>query len=270
VKASFENREGVEQRRREILDLYEALRSANHFEVLGVSTSAGDAQVKEAYFRLAKRFHPDTHHDPHLSDLRNKIEAVFIRLGLAYEVLRNAKARAGYEADLKARAPRVPAPSGPAPVTPPADPPVDPAYEAKVAEDGIRKAEKRFAEEKYWDAIQLLEPALDKVSGKVRQRGRILLAKAYQKNPHWVKRAEEQLQEVVRDDPQCVDAYCLLGNLYKSSGLKSRALSMFRKVLELNPDHEQASTELGGLSPEPPGAAKEGGGLLKKLFGKGE
>ena len=65
------------------------------------------------------------------------------------------------------------------------------------------------------------------------------------------------------------EAYYLLGTLYKQGGLRSRALSMFRKALEAKPDHEQAAGELAGLAPPADAPdASEGGGLLKKLFGR--
>jgi hypothetical protein len=61
-----------------------------------------------------------------------------------------------------------------------------------------------------------------------------------------------------------VDALLMLGRIYKNSGIKSRSVSMFKKVLELKPDHEEARAELGDQvgEPEPPG------GLIKKLFKK--
>ena len=101
----------IEARRKQILDAFEGLSSKNHFEVLGIPRASSEAQVKEAYFQLARRFHPDTHHDPAMEDLGAKLEAVFIRLGQAYEVLRNPRSRAAYETDLASRAPRVPRPA---------------------------------------------------------------------------------------------------------------------------------------------------------------
>jgi Tfp pilus assembly protein PilF len=94
-------------------------------------------------------------------------------------------------------------------------------------------------------------------------RGRILLARAYAKNPNWVRRAEETLQDVVREDPSNVDAHFELGLLYKAGGLSARAQAMFRRVVELKPDHREAAAELG-----PGGPA--GGGLLKRIFGRGK
>ncbi len=257
---------GAAGRRREIEDAHEGLRTWNHFEVLGIPRTANEIQVKEAYFRLAKRFHPDVHHDPALSDLRDKLEAVFIKLGEAYEVLKNPRTRASYEELLASRMPRVPVPPGPsAPVAGPTVP-VDPAAEQKAAELAIRRAEMLYEKEQYWDAIQALEAALPLVEGKVLQRARVDLARAYMKNPNWVKKAEEELQKTVRDDPRNVDAHFLLANIYKESGQRIRALSKFRTVLELKPDHEGARAEVSSAGPEP--QAEKGGGLIKKLFKK--
>jgi molecular chaperone DnaJ len=61
--------------------------------VLGVPRDATEAQVREAYFRLAKRFHPDVHHDPALSDLREQLEQIFGRLNEAYEELSRLRER---------------------------------------------------------------------------------------------------------------------------------------------------------------------------------
>ena len=80
-------------------------------------------------------------------------------------------------------------------------------------------------------------------------RARLVLAKAYLKNPKWVKRAEETLLGIVHDDAQNVEAHYLLGTIYRDRGLKSRATTMFRKVLELKPDHEEALAALGPLPP---------------------
>ena len=67
--------------------------------------------------------------------------------------------------------------------------------------------------EKYWEAIQLLEPALPAVQGKVRLRGQLLLARSKAKNPNWVKQAEELLLTATRENPQAVDGWALLASI---------------------------------------------------------
>ena len=91
-------------------------------------------------------------------------------------------------------------------------------------------------------------------------RARILLARAYAGNPKWVHRAEEILQELVRDAPRSAEAHYELGRLYKAGGLTARARSMFRKALELKPQHRHAAVELG-LAARP--------GFFRRLFGPG-
>lgn len=254
----------LDARRREILEAFEGLKPKTHFEVLDIPKASNEAQVKEAYFKLARKFHPDTHHDPSLVDLRDKIEAIFIRLGEAYEVLRDRNKRSSYESDLASRMPRTSSGfrSGAQPE------PVDPAAEGRQSEESIRRAEKYLVEERYWDAIQLLEPVIPTATGKWKLRARLALARAYLKNPHWLKRAEQQLQSIVREEGENAEAYFLLGMLYKQGGLRSRAVSMFRKALEAKPDHEQAAAELAGLAPEEAPSPPESGGLLKKFFGR--
>lgn len=258
----------AEARRQEIEGAHAGLKTRNHFEILGIPKASSEAQVKDAYFRLAKRFHPDTHHDPHLADLRDKLEAVFIRLGEAYEVLRNPRSRSSYESDMASRMPRTPKPQDP----PEPAPTLDPDMEASVAELSIRKAEKLIQQEKFWDAIQMLENAIPAAKSRIKQKGRVLLARAYLRNPNWLKQAEQVLISATQEDPAYAEPFYMLGTIYKSSGLRSRAVHMFRKAVELKPEHEEAAAEIKALLPElaaegdQPEESGPSGGLLRKLF----
>ncbi len=280
------------EQRREILEAFQSLKSRTHFEVLGLARNATESDVKEAYFRLAKRFHPDVHHGSSLGDLHDQLEAVFIRLGEAYEVLRDPRRRGQYEERLgrpRPGGPSTPAAGTPAPATaagPEAPPPPDAEEEARIAEDAIRRAQKLFdkAEQRdkekgehaegtsseYWDAIQLLEPVVHKAQGKLRSKGETLLARCYLKNPKWARRAEEALLGVTRRDAGNPDAWALLGGIYAAKGMQNRALSMYRKALELRPDHEEAAQYVAAhnLAEEPVSPPREGAGLFRKLFRK--
>jgi tetratricopeptide (TPR) repeat protein len=273
----------LEAARRAVDEAFESkVNNRNHFEVLELGREADVAAVKAAYFRLAKRFHPDARLDPELFDLKDKLKAVFVRLGSAYEVLGNARRRADYEALLPRRSFNPPKASGAAiasPVSPGApkpsparapsrspepDPQANEEEEAQRSEAAIARAEGFLAEEKWWDAIQALEGALPGLRGRRLQHARLLLARVYTRNPKWLKRGEEMAKTVVRDDPKNVDAHYFLATLYRTGGLQSRANALFRKVLDLAPDHPEALEALGETPVKPAPSTP----LLKRFFRK--
>jgi hypothetical protein len=62
----------------------------------------------------------------------------------------------------------------------------------------------------------------------------------------------------------------MLGGIYAEKGLNTRATTMYRKALELKPDHEEAAQYLNANAPGPEPPEQEGGGgsggLLGRLF----
>lgn len=91
-------------RRREILDAFYRLDDLDHYQLLGVAPDADKAQIRQAYFRLSKLFHPDTLFGKRLGAFKPKMEAVFRRTTEAYEVLGKTKKRERYDEYLRAKA----------------------------------------------------------------------------------------------------------------------------------------------------------------------
>ena len=63
----------------------------DYYEVLGLSKSASDSEIKKAYRKLAKENHPDLHPDD------KKAEARFKEVNEAYEVLSDEEKKAKYD-----------------------------------------------------------------------------------------------------------------------------------------------------------------------------
>ncbi len=263
--------------RQEIQTAYAALKTRTHFEVLGLPRASGAAQVRNAYFQLFRRLHPDLRLDPKLSDLSRQIDAVAARIEEAYEALIDPASRSRYETMLGPsrrtppsvqRAPTPPSapptpppraepPSGPVSVLPPRPPgsvPVasvdaDVSSATRLAEQLFLEARGLIAKEDYWGAIQVLERAVVLEQGsRVNQSARILLAQTTARNPKWLKQAEAALLRIVEEDPRCVDGHLALAGVYRSAGARSRALGQLRKALELDPGNKRAQAEMDELS----------------------
>jgi tetratricopeptide (TPR) repeat protein len=282
-----------ERRRQEILDAFDGMATRNYFETLGVSAEATETDVREAYARLARKFHPDAGgSDPALADLRAEREAVFVRLGVARDALLNPATRERHMRMAGIRPqPRPSSPSGSGPSSSPGSgpssslgsapapspPPREPEMDSPFAETPFEKAERErdeairalpqaarlLREDKVWDAIQLLEPALPRLGGALRHKARVLLARAYMKNPRWLKRAEESAQQALREGPESGEAYAVLGAIYRAAGQPTRATTAFRRALELDPRNMEAHV---GLFGKPPDDAPATG--IRRLFGR--
>ncbi|MBA2340913.1 MAG: DnaJ domain-containing protein [Pyrinomonadaceae bacterium] len=83
--------------------LYARARAATYYEVLGVANSAPFAQIKAAYYALAKSYHPDRFHRDVGAGERARIETAFAKIAQAYETLKNGSTRASYDLKLKTK-----------------------------------------------------------------------------------------------------------------------------------------------------------------------
>ena len=62
----------------------------DYYKVMGVARDATEAQIKQAYRKLARKYHPDVSKEP-------DAEARFKEVGEAYEVLKTPEKRAAYD-----------------------------------------------------------------------------------------------------------------------------------------------------------------------------
>jgi curved DNA-binding protein CbpA len=107
----------------EISRLIHFFATADYYEVLGVTLRSSSADVKSAYYQLAKKYHPDRFRQPEQAELRSKVEALFAKVTEAYETLNDHAKRALYDDRLRKGLPKREQPlstpmasGGPAPV----------------------------------------------------------------------------------------------------------------------------------------------------------
>jgi molecular chaperone DnaJ len=73
---------------------------SNHYAILEISPQATQAQIKQAYRRLAKLFHPDSQNE-------NADREQIVKINAAYEVLGDPQKRQSYDRQLGARSPNI-------------------------------------------------------------------------------------------------------------------------------------------------------------------
>lgn len=79
---------------------HDRLATTDYFEILHIPRNSGPSEVKKAYFRGSRTFHPDRFFNHQDEEFRARIDRVYKRINEAYVVLRDDRKRAKYLADV--------------------------------------------------------------------------------------------------------------------------------------------------------------------------
>jgi curved DNA-binding protein CbpA len=77
--------------------------NTNYYEVLAVGPTASTAELKHAYYNLARKYHPDRFRSSP-GELLGRVESAFARITQAYDTLTDANLRTAYDSKLDAKA----------------------------------------------------------------------------------------------------------------------------------------------------------------------
>lgn len=93
---------GLSAEERERIDVFvEGIDEKDAFALLEISPAADAREVKRAYFRLSKEFHPDRYYGKELGPYRDKLSLIFRAAKGAFELLSDKSRREAYEHSLK-------------------------------------------------------------------------------------------------------------------------------------------------------------------------
>ncbi len=74
-------------------------KAETYYDVLGIQDTADHGKIKQAYFTLAKNFHPDHYHQEG-GEIQRRVQNAFTELTRAHETLKNAELREHYNAKM--------------------------------------------------------------------------------------------------------------------------------------------------------------------------
>jgi curved DNA-binding protein CbpA len=204
---------------------YDALPNQDHYQVLGVQRNATVQQIKKAYFRLAKAYHPDRHFDPAMADLKGRLDALFDRLHKAYESLSDLAQRAEYDLE-RARKAQQPSARDQAA----REAAESAAEKAARALDQFNNGMKEFRVGNFWGAVDSFTWAtrLDPQKAQYFYYHGLCLANI----PRRQHEAEESYQKAIELDPDRTEYHLELSNMYLRGGLKAKALLVLNHALD--------------------------------------
>ncbi|MCP3980381.1 MAG: DnaJ domain-containing protein [bacterium] len=217
---------------------------ADHYAILGVEQTASADDVREAYYVLARRFHPDRFRAGALQDLLPRVESYFTQVTEAYNTLHDAERREVYNEELagfKSEA--------------------DKKQEAEqdltsLARQNYAQAKVLINKRRKNEAVVFLENAIEQDDTKplyFLELGTVLL-----QNPRRRPDAERHLKRALELEPTNPKGYAGLGELYARAKKKAEAAEMYRQALNWDPDNPEYEEALKAVT---------GGGRKKGLFG---
>ncbi len=211
------------------------------YEILDVSTEADVPEIKAAYFRLAKRFHPDLFYRRVADEQHRRIQNAFTRIAQSYETLRTAESREVYDfklrkeiANLSKRAKNN---------TDGSQTPLQ-MMEEQAAEN-FEQGFNLIIEEEFEEAAPYLARAVHLVGGNARYRA--YYGKALSVNKETFRQAEAEFQAALRIEPDNIDYRLMLAELFGKIGLNKRAEGELRRILEKSPNNYEAKSMLDRL-----------------------
>jgi tetratricopeptide (TPR) repeat protein len=219
---------------------------ADHYGILGLNEDATPEMIRESYYNLARKMHPDRFHTGPLQDLLAKVDSFFTFVTDAYNTLYDSELRKEYDRQ------RLEEAAGQT-----REEKTDTAY---VARQNLLRGRDLAKKKKFSEAAGFLENALALEEDNVEiltELGKLLTL-----NPRRRAEGEGYLVRASTLDPSHTDSLMALAEFYGRVERYDEAAEMCRKVLKWEPAHVLANRILKELGK---GGRKEG--LFRGLFG---
>ena len=212
----------------------------DHYEVMDLTTNVEADQVKEVYYTVARRYHPDRFHFKAGTPLHSRLSAAFAKVTQAYETLSEPASRATYDATLerKRQFSGVPPKGTPAK----ADPlltDVAEDVEASDPEQEFREGMGALQQNRADAALPHFAAAARMNPGDARYRayyGRALAASERTR-----RLAENEMLAAIKIDPSNAVFHTMLAELYFDLNFLKRAQTELDRALQLDPNNASAN-----------------------------
>jgi len=226
----------------------------DHFSLLGVSPDASAAEIRKAYFALARQLHPDRLSALGIPDDERSAQRLFAQVNSAFALLSDPRSRADY-AEIQRR-------GGEAVVRAEQAQAERLATRLLDAEEAYRRGEMALRRDQLSTALAEFARAIELDPNEADYHALLAWTQfcAAPDKMAIANATRSALDRAITRSPRAIAARFYLGRVERMLGRDQDALRHFQHVLELSPHHTEASTEarviearLAGGSGDKPG-----------------
>jgi tetratricopeptide (TPR) repeat protein len=232
----------------EMRKLLEVTEKATYYEMLGVTATSPPAEVKRSFHRLARKFHPDRHMGQ--SEWIVLLQELMGRLSAAYKTLMDEEKRARYDKQLVT--------AGAFTLG------QDKTESQETVDECLTRAKENLRAHDFAGSILWLRKCVE-IAPEV-SKYHAMLARSLAALPQYRQEAIGYFEKAIELDPWSTSAYFQLGELYEVMRLPWRAAPLYRKILEIDPQHSKASARLRELEPKHEEREGKSFHFVSKLF----
>jgi tetratricopeptide (TPR) repeat protein len=202
---------------------------STYYELLGVTATSPLEQVRENFHGLARKFHPDRHMGR--SELLGLLQDLMGRLTLAYKTLMDDQLRAAYDKEIASAGAF--------------DLGKEKSEAQETVEECFNRAKQAVRAKNFAGSIFWLRKCVEIAPDVAKYHA--MLARSLGAIPAYRKDAVHHFKMALELDPWNTSACYQFGELYELLGLPWRAVDLYRRVLEIDPQHAKAMERLAAL-----------------------
>jgi len=242
--------EDPEKFAKDMQTLVHLIDNGSYYQLIGVTGTASAGEIKKGYYKLVRRFHPDRHMGR--SEWIGSLQRIMDALTTAYKALSDGDARAKYDKQLEE--------SGAFAMG------RGKSEKQMTAEDCLEKAKECLRGKNFAGSITWLRKCVEIAPNESKYRA--MLARSLAAVPTYRQEAVEQYEKAIALDPWNTSAFFQLGELFETMKLPWRAVPLYKKILDIDPDHSKARDRLNAIEPGSDKSVSTSGTLFGRVFNR--
>lgn len=205
--------------------IYREHEQMGYYGIFGIKQWASIDDIKKAYYKAAKEFHPDRHFYINSDTVKEKLNALFSYITTAYSALSNSQKRKEYDNRLAYKTAAAPS-------------------KQETARARFKEGKAEFRKENYSEAFQLFGQAvyIDSTAAEYHYYYGLTLIRLKR-----FKEAERAMSRALKYEPSNLDYLIEEGYICIQLGFRQRARSSFEKAIKIDPLNNRAAEGLKNI-----------------------